>query len=495
MDQHLTHRTTLLLRSYFLLAGILIIAAGCRVDTHEADRIKPWSENHAYWQYKGEPLLLLGGSDQDNLFNHPNIGPDGLEAHLDLLVSAGGNYLRNTMSSRDRIDPESDLYNDINLYPFHRDEETGLYDLNQWNEAFWDQFHDYLMMTEQRGIIIQIEIFDRWDYGPDRYPEYMAYGWSAHPFNPKNNLNYAIEETNMDLELWQNYPVFRTIPELDNVPVVLKYQEALVDRILSATFDFGHILYCISNESTSSEEWSRYWAGFIQEKALEAGVGVEITEMWNHWDLSNPMHQRTIGHSGIYSYIDISQNNHQNGQAHWDNMMAARQLISDQIRPMNNVKIYGGDRHGGGLIEGVNKFWRNIMGGCASARFHRPGRIHGYYGAGLSELAQTQIRSARMFEEAFDIFRAQPDADSYRLTVRDDNEAYLTYIPGEQYAVYFPDGGTVSLDLNDVQGRINLKWLDISQSIWLEEDAVDGGGQVQISTPKEGQWLAVITKM
>jgi hypothetical protein len=298
----------------------------------------------------------------------------------------------------------------------------------------------------------------------------------------------------MDMERWEDYPVFRTIPELDSVPVVLKYQEALVERILAATFPFGHILYCISNESTSSEEWSRYWANFIHEKAREAGAGVEITEMWNHWDLSNPMHQRTIGHPDIYSYIDISQNNHQNGQTHWDNMMAARQLIGDPVRPMNNVKIYGGDHHGGGLVEGVNKFWRNVMGGCASARFHRPGKVPGYYGAGLSELAQIQIRSARMFEETFDIFRAQPDAGSNRLTGRDENEPYLTSIPGEKYAIYFPDGGSVNLDLHDVQGRLDLKWLDISQSRWLEDDTVEGGGPLTISTPGDGQWLAVIIK-
>ena len=497
VKQFVKNVTSGLLYQVSLFAGILILMNACKTDDdlREANRIKPWPEDARYWQYNGEPILLLGGSDQDNLFNHPNIGPQGLEAHLDLLTLAGGNYLRNTMSSRDRIDPESDLYNDNNIYPFHRDEETGLYSLDQWNETFWEQFREYLAMTEQRGIIVQVEIFDRWDYGPDRYPEYMAYGWSAHPFNPKNNINYTVEETGLDTAQWQDYPIFRTIPELDSIPVVLKYQEALVARILSATFDFDHILYCISNETTSSEEWSRYWAEFIHEKANEAGIGIEVTEMWNHWDLSHPMHQRTIGHPEIYSYLDISQNNHQNGQTHWDNMMAARQLLGDIIRPMNNVKIYGGERHGGGLVEGYNKFWRSILGGCASVRFHRPGRVHGYYGAGLSEMARTQIRSARMFQEAFDIFRAQPDANSSLLSGRDENEAYLTYIPGEQYALYFPDGGSVSLDLKDVQSRFYLQWLDISESRWLEEDAFEGGDRVNISAPPTGQWLALIKTM
>jgi hypothetical protein len=32
---------------------------------------------------------LLSGTDQDNLFNHPDLAPDGLESHLDLLRSVG----------------------------------------------------------------------------------------------------------------------------------------------------------------------------------------------------------------------------------------------------------------------------------------------------------------------------------------------------------------------------------------------------------------------
>jgi len=33
-----------------------------------ADRIQPWSENPMYWQLGGEPVVLIGGSVEDNLF-------------------------------------------------------------------------------------------------------------------------------------------------------------------------------------------------------------------------------------------------------------------------------------------------------------------------------------------------------------------------------------------------------------------------------------------
>lgn len=57
------------------------------------DRIQPYAANSRYWQYQGKPVLLLGGTKDDNLFQIPD-----LEAHLDLLASVGGNCIRNTMS-------------------------------------------------------------------------------------------------------------------------------------------------------------------------------------------------------------------------------------------------------------------------------------------------------------------------------------------------------------------------------------------------------------
>lgn len=455
----------------------------------DARRIQPWSQNQRYWQYKGKPVLLIGGSDQDNLFNHPNLGTNGLEAHLDLLVSVGGNYVRNTMSSRDRADEGSDYFNDDSLYAFHRDQQTGLYDLDRFNDAYWARFRHFLELTAQRDIIVQIEIWDRWDYSGDREPHYRAYGWSAHPFNPKNNINYTSQQTGLSEDRWQGHPIFRTIPELDNVPRVLAYQEAFVDKLLSISLAYGHVLYCISNESDATEPWSRHWARFVRDRARQAGVGVEVTEMWNHWDLSHPMHRRTFDHPDLYSFVDISQNNHQTGQTHWDNMQVARRLVADPPRPMNNVKIYGGERHGGGLVEGTHKLWRSILGGCASARFHRAGRQHGYYGAGLSELAQTHIRSLRMLTDAMNVFECEPRNEL--LGDRQPNEAYCLAEPGRQYAVYFPGGGSVKLDVSQAQGALQVRWLDIDRSTWQEPQTVDGGGTLQLKTPGKGSWAAV----
>jgi hypothetical protein len=86
------------------------------------DRIAPSTSHPCYWQYKGEEILLLGGSVDDTLFQLP-----GLADHLDEMQAVGANSIRNTMS--DRHDRSS------YMNPF-RKLNNARFDLNQWNDEY-----------------------------------------------------------------------------------------------------------------------------------------------------------------------------------------------------------------------------------------------------------------------------------------------------------------------------------------------------------------------
>jgi hypothetical protein len=77
-----------------------VIAAG-----QSDDAIQPWQENPWYRQYKSEPVLLLGASSDDNLFQWP---ADRLIPHPASMKAAGANYVRCTMS--DRVDRRWELH-------------------------------------------------------------------------------------------------------------------------------------------------------------------------------------------------------------------------------------------------------------------------------------------------------------------------------------------------------------------------------------------------
>ncbi|WP_169979667.1 hypothetical protein [Tautonia rosea] len=457
-----------------MLALALVVMGSYGAFADDVEGIRPSPINPSYWEYQGETVILLGGSDDDNLFQWEE---ENLRTHLDRLVNAGGNYIRNTMSSRD----------EGNLWPFAQ-RDDGRYDLNRPSEPYWKHFETLLRLAYERDIIVQIEVWDRFDFS--REP------WLVNPYNPANNRNYSVEDSGLQAE-YPNHPgqndnrFFFSVPALDKNTVILPYQHAQVDRMLSISLSYPNVLYCMDNETSGRPEWGVYWSNYIQEKARQHGVTVHTTEMWDPWNLSHPMHRNTIDHPDQYTFVDISQNNHQRGQSHWDNMQNFRSRLADQPRPINCVKVYGADTGRFGTDQdGLERFWRNLLGGLASTRFHRPDS-----GQGLNDRALQHLRSARMLAEAFDVTRAQPDHHSRLLSDRDENEAYLTRIPGEQYVVFFTDGGGVTLDLSREEGTFTMRWLDVGRAAWQPATEVQAGPSLPLTPPGDGIWVGLLESL
>jgi len=457
---------------------VLSVVVGCLTtfasETKAAandSRIRPCKANPWYWQYEGKPVMLLGGSKDDNLFQIPD-----LKEHLDEMAKAGANYIRNTMSDR----PDKGF----EVYPFKR-LENGKYDLEQWNDEYWKRFANMLTWTRERGIIVQIEVWDRFDYSKEN--------WEKHPYNPANNVNYSYEASGFapqypDHPGQNKQPFFFTTPRQRNNAVVLKYQQRFVAEMLRYSLPQPHVLYCIDNETSAEEEWAVYWTEFIKERARAVGVDVFVTEMWDDWNLRAPQHRRTFDHPERFDFVDISQNNHQKGQQHWDNFQWARSYLSQHPRPINTVKTYGADggRYGTSR-DGLERWWRHLIGGAAAVRFHRPDS-----GLGFSEPAAASIRSARKVLSRVNLWEMTPAMEL--LSEREDNEAYVTAKSGEAYLVYFPNGGAVQLDLSKVSGRYDLDWIDISTSQSRKGDTIAGGTMADIKAPGTGHWVAVILK-
>ena len=215
-----------------------------------------------YWQYNGKNTLLLGGSSDDNLFQ-----TEDLTEELDALKACGGNYVRNTMSSRDSG----------NVWPFFMTAE-GLYDLDKWNEKYWERFERFLKMTDERDIIVQIELWATFDF----YREH----WKVNPFNPgnNNNLHYDTERSKLPLEVpthpvFANNNFFRSVPSQMALFMVLWYQNQFVEKLLSYSLQYDHILYCMDNETAVTSDWGRYWSLYIQKQADIKGKKAHTTEM------------------------------------------------------------------------------------------------------------------------------------------------------------------------------------------------------------------------
>lgn len=444
------------------------------LNAKEKSPIQPWSQNSWYWQYNDQPVLLLGASSDDNLFQWP---AKMLVAHLDSMKQVGANYVRNTMS--DRKD------SGFELYPF-KELKDGKFDLNNWNKEYWQRFEYFLKETSKRNIIVQIEVWDRFDYSREN--------WGAHPYNPQNNVNYSEAESGLGLVYpehpgYNKQPFFFTTPNQQNNELLLKYQQKFVEKMLTYSLKFDHVLYCMDNESSGEEEWSAYWARLIRSKAQEKGVKVYLTEMWDSRNLQHEHHKRTFNHAELYDFCDISQNNHRHDQAHWDNFMWAKNYLSSLPRPINTVKTYGADNgQHGSTNNGIDGWWRHVIGGAASARFHRP-----VAGLGLSKLTMNSIEAAREIEKITPFWELTPD--NSLLLNRDENEAYLTSKQGETYVVFFPDKGEVAIDLTNYDYGFTLQWVNVREGKWDLESNIMGGKIITLNSSGNNEGVAVLNKI
>ena len=278
----------------------LLLWSLCEADAADEKRIRPFAANSFYWEYQGQPILLLGGSREDNLFNHP----DGLAEHLDTLQAAGGNYIRNTMSSR----------NPGNPWAFHR-LENGLYDLDQWDAGYWERLDNLLRLCLERDIIVQIEIWDPWDYFKSEAP--LGYGpnnvgWESCPYNPRLNINYTPAESGLAEEINyysgnkpSNHSFFHTVPALKDLVRVRHYQEAFVSKLLSISLDYPNALYCMNNEIGEPPEWGEYWASFIRARANEAGRPVYLADMRRNPNFQSDEQVRLLQDRDHYDFFEI----------------------------------------------------------------------------------------------------------------------------------------------------------------------------------------------
>ena len=451
--------------------------------------LQPYSENPYYWQVNGKPTLLIGASDYHNIFQRPD-----LVEHLELLQSVGGNYIRNTMASREILPDHRDLW------PFEIVEETGdslifIYDLNRWNEEYWQRFDAMLEETAKRDMIVEVTIWERHDF----YRTRDQAGWVRQPFNPENNINYDSEEVGLpvgeypdpgeDIYNPPSHPFFRSVPTMENNTVLLPYQQAFVDKILTYTFKYDHVMYNMNNETQESNLWGEYWGNYIQEKADEEGRLIFMTDMQDAHDVTDETVARMMD-SELFTFVDISQNNFQKGDLHWERILYIREYLADNPKPITNIKVYGTDNDHwdpefwGSAQDGKERFWRHMIGGTSSTRFHRPP-----WGIGLNESALSHVRSAVMFAGRMNVFEATPGNDL--LLDREPGSAWLLANPGVQYSVYFPKKGSVRLQI-DVSQKVTVEWLEIEKSHWHSGEIAVLDDALLLETPGVGHWIALI---
>lgn len=469
-----------------------------------------------YWQYNGERVLLLGGwnhghnpfidHDTDNDRDNQGVStPAQITGAMDELAAAGGNCLRCV------LDPG--MAAGIQNMAFCA-KSRQQYDLNTMTGPFWTRLDVFLREASKRDIIVQLEIWDRFDLIDGSWGS-----WPVSPWNPKNNVNYTVASSGLEnsyrsyeshafLQGVPGHPAYEKAPpsRKQKYDLVRGYQDKFIDKLLSLTLAYDNVLYCMNNETHEDPAWGRYWMKFIKSKADDLGKRVQTTDMFD--DVFDAARSRGLAyqlkHRDQYDYIDISQANSRHAdESHWNTVQwiveAAKKTDPPYLAYM--TKVYGNDLaldgkpwsrfRPGDSDNAIEEWWRNLLAGVAGVRFHRPTA-----GIGLYPEAKFCMSATRKVESVVKFWDVEPRLNL--LTERESDEAYLAANPGNAYILYFTKngGGSVGLKLEPYPNvEFELRWVNVSTGDWGSTTVLSGGSTAIIDRPDESaHWVATMVR-
>lgn len=201
--------------------------------------------NPHYFLYKNKPTVIIGsGEHYGSVINTAF----DFKQYLQTLNKEGLNTTRLFMGayyekpgafgiSHNTLAPDSQSL----LLPWKKMGDK--YDLEKWNQKYFERLHDFMITASQNNVIVEINLFSAF---------YNA-GWVYHPFNGNNNVN----GTPQDLP-------FNKVNTLENGNI-LKFQKAYVIKLIQELNAFDNFYFEIQNEPWADNKdtaivWNDYAA-------------------------------------------------------------------------------------------------------------------------------------------------------------------------------------------------------------------------------------------
>lgn len=454
--------------------------------------IKIHPENSRYFIYKGKAVVLITatehyGSVTNAAFNYIE--------YLDMLQSYGFNLsrlvilLRETESEfkgylgyQNTLCPTAENY----ICPWSRSPIPGAldggnkFDLESWNEAFFDRLKNFCMEAEKRGIIVEITFFSQYYSNKPDSP------WSLSVLNPDNNIN-DIGAT--------GYNRFTTC---ENAMLLAK-QEALVRKIVTEMKDFDNIYYEICNEppypqSSDPELMPEDYPHVLGEKAISEWQNYIASVIHNAEEKYEKKHMVAVcdhhenintGLFNIYNYHfrEFADKGLQNHAGHGKAMALDETLTG--IVSWNRELDFDARR---------KEAWELFMCGFSvydyldftiatddpkgEGNVQFPG---GYYYDGT--VMKLYLKHLKCFMEGLDFVYLAPD-HTFVKDISSTARAFSLVGKGKTYAVYINGSGLKRIPVELPEGMYRAEWFNpVTGNIDKTQENIKGGNTVLLEMP------------
>ena len=196
----------------------------------QAARLLP--DNNRYLEYHGSPVVLITSAEHYGAVINAEFD---FRKYLSELETEGFNYTR--IFTGTYLEPVENIFGITKntlaplpgKYVSPWSLSKGIYDLNKFNNAYFDRLKDFIREAGRRNIIVEVTLFSS---------IYHDNAWKLSPFYFKNNCN-----------------------KLDSIPLslantlfnkgLINYQIAFIKKLVNELNDFDNLFFEIQNEPWS----------------------------------------------------------------------------------------------------------------------------------------------------------------------------------------------------------------------------------------------------
>lgn len=335
------------------------------------------------------------------------------------------------------------------------------FDLTRLDQAYFHRLRERVIAARDRGIYVGIMLFGG---------HYECHGgWRGNPFNVGNNIHSINGDPSGDGAGLEAHTLA--------VPEITQLQEAYVRRVIDTVNDLDNVLYEIANEADGgSFEWQAHLVRFIRacEAELPKQHPVGITALWvddpvkgNQMLLVSPADwiapQVTAG--GVVSNLPAAGGSKVSliDSDHWF------------VKEVYRNPVFGRDWVWKAFCRGHNTI---LMEHLAPLSF-----VDGDYPLTNDDPGYIASRRAmgqtRRLAERINLAAMPPRGDLA-------SSGYCLANPGNEYLVYAPRGGEITVDLAAVQGLLAVEWIHPVEETKTSGAPIQGGTKRSFRAPFAG---------
>ena len=329
------------------------------------------------------------------------------------------------------------------------------FDLSLFDQAYFDRLRARVVAARDSGIYASVMLFN--GFSIEGKGNVGGDPWQGHPFNPKNNVQGLDGGSG------------RAVHTLSN-PAITAHQEAYVRKVVDTINDLDNVLYEITNEDTggpANTAWQVHIITFIHK--------YEATKPKQH--PVGMTQQYPAGNEG-----DLLRS-----PAAW--ISPGSKLFAGDGRKVvvndTDHSYFWTGLKGDGLAAQRAWVWENFTRGNQCLFMdpyldpsHDPGRNNP--AGGKPDPYWDTIREAlgrtRAYAQRMDLAEMVPRGDLA-------STGYCLANPRQEYLVYLPKGGGITVDLSAATGELAVEWLEPEKGAITLGGTVAGGAKRELRAP------------